>query len=130
MQENSLELAGVEIPGPVVLAYMIAFFGPLQVASPKQMQSLAQPPIPKETWKANIRRVQVPVVCGRCLVVQGSMEGGRLNADCWRCSGSIQDRDWWARLGTVSNMVGELWATDALACLIIKEVLDIRSTIA
>lgn len=136
MERVNLEVGGLPIPGPVILAYMIAFLGPgplvnpmaNQLGSPHQKKLLI-PKHPlkggKEEWRTYYCREQLPALCTTCRRLTGYIEGGRLEYQCWKCKGNI--RGFWDRLGVVNALVPADWASDPVACAILAAVYKIRA---
>jgi len=122
---KEIEVAGVLIPGPIVLGYLLALTAPevppshYQFAAPKL-------PIKRDQWKLQIRRTQLPAVCAGCMTVLGRVEGGRLEARCWRCEDTSNPTIWWDRLSAVNALVGPDWGLDAVAATLLEHIIQIR----
>lgn len=120
----SLEIVGVPIPGAVILHYMTAYYTTAQSVPVKSIYASLEKnvpafPIPKEVFKARLKRTMLPAVCGNCHAVVGQIEGGRLEWGCHRCESA--EHTTWLRVNAISAYMKE-WAHDPIACVIIAAV--------
>lgn len=123
------------VPGPVLLAYMIAFLAPessLGFSRNTVPQPLAKLPGlskgPYETVTARAQAFstrQLPAVCYNCRRAIGALEGGLLRPLCAACRPG--DLYYYQRVAAVNQMVGDGWGTDSLASLILNEVYKVRN---
>ena len=128
----------MEIPGPILFAYMLALYCPEKEITAFRDSAFKAFPFPpsikpmslgeRDRLKGQMKRMQLPVVCLGCKATIGSMEGGRLHMNCWRCEGQYTRN--WERMGTITGLLAPFnisWGHDAIAAYIIASVNSIRA---
>ena len=121
------------IPGPVLLAYMIAFLAPASAlgftrnAIPEELPTI--PSIGVGPYKGSGRNALastlLPAICYNCRRSVGSLEGGLLKCICSKCLGN-SDPFYYQRVAAVNQLTEDGWGTDSLAALILNQVYSIR----
>lgn len=118
---NPFKLGDIEIPGPVVLAVMLAWKGGATSIMPR----LPLPAAPKNL-KASLKHAPNWAVCVGCYRITGRLEGGAITDCCSVCASTANNTEFWSRGRTYSNILGD-WASDRVVAAVIGTILDFNT---
>ncbi len=117
---NPFIVGGVEIPGPVVLAVLLAWKG----GATDSLPPFDLPKAPKNL-KESLIHVPNYAICVGCYRIVGKIEGGYIKSSCSKCSNSPEG-EFWRKGRTYSNLLRD-WASDKIVCAVIGTVLEFNS---